>query len=243
MKKLFKLMVAAVTAWPLLVLGSGAAHLDHAKVNVNDKESLQRGAKYYVNYCIGCHGLSYLRYNRMGKDIGLTDDEVKANLMFTAEKVGEPMSTAMTKSQGVAWLGMPPPDLSVNARARGADWIYTYLRSFYLDESRPFGVNNRIFPGAAMPHVLWELQGTQKAVMHENESGVKAIEKLELVKPGKMSAEEFDKVALDITNFMVYAAEPAQLKRQQIGPWVLLYFVIFTIVAYLLKREYWKDVK
>jgi ubiquinol-cytochrome c reductase cytochrome c1 subunit len=237
-----KLIITLLFALPAAVMAAGGgAHLEHANVDLTDKASLQRGAKLFVNYCLSCHSAAYQRYNRMGKDIGLSDDQVKDNLMLAGEKVGDTMTIAMPKDGAKKWFGNPPPDLSVMARARGADYIYTYLKTFYIDEGRPFGVNNAVFPDVGMPHVLWELEGMKKAVTKtEGENTI--ITGYEMVKPGSMSTAEYDEAARDLTNFMVYMAEPVQLKRQQVGIWVLLFLAVFFVFAYALKKEYWKDI-
>ena len=239
MKKLIlAFLLAAVPA--ITIAAGGGVHLDDANIDVSDNASLQRGAKYFVNYCTGCHSLKFQRYNRLVQDLGLTADEVKGNLMFTTDNIGDTMTIAMDPKDAEKWFGVTPPDLSVTARARGVDWIYTYLRSFYADEKRPFGVNNTVFPDVGMPNVLWQLQGTQKAVVTEVDGH--QVTKLEMVKPGTLSAEEFDGVARDLTAFLSYVGEPAQLKRKSMGKWVLLFIGIFFIFAYLLKKEYWKDI-
>ena len=243
-----KLIVAfLLAAAPMLGLASGAGpHLDAADIDLGDQASLQRGAKYFANYCLSCHSAKFQRYNRMAKDLGLTEQEVTDNLMFTTDKIGDTMNIAMTEEQGTAWFGNPPPDLSVLIRARGEDYIYTYLRSFYLDDKRPFGVNNTVFPDVGMPHVLWELQGTQKAVykMEKDAAGheVEVFDRLEPVTPGLLSAEEYDQVARDLTAFLSYVGEPIQMERKRLGVWVLLFIAVFFVVAYLLKKEYWKDI-
>ena len=242
-----KLIITLLFALPAAVMAAGGgAHLENANVDLTDKASLQRGAKLFVNYCLSCHSAAYQRYNRMGKDIGLTDDQVQDNLLLAGEKVGETMTIAMPQEDAKSWFGNPPPDLSVMARARGADYIYTYLKTFYIDESRPFGVNNVVFPDVGMPHVLWELEGMKKAITKTeidadgNEHTV--ISGYEMVKAGSMDEVEYDQAARDLTNFMVYMAEPIKLKRQQIGIWVLLFLAVFFVVAYALKKEYWKDI-
>ncbi|MCP4287984.1 MAG: cytochrome c1 [Gammaproteobacteria bacterium] len=237
-----KLIVGFLLATiPLLGMASGGAHLDDADIDMGDQASLQRGAKYFVNYCLSCHSAKYQRYNRTAKDLGLSEDEVKENLMFTTEKIGETMDIAMDPQDANTWFGVIPPDLSVISRARGVDWLYTYLRSFYIDESRPFGVNNIVFPDVGMPHVMWKLQGTQKAVFKDHD-GQKVFEKFELVSPGTMSLEEFDVAMRDLTAFLSYVGEPIQMERKRIGVWVLLFIAVFFVLAYLLKKEYWKDV-
>jgi ubiquinol-cytochrome c reductase cytochrome c1 subunit len=238
-----KLIIAfLLAAVPALGLASGGdVHLDDANIDLSDQASLQRGAKYFVNYCLSCHSAKFQRYNRLAKDLGLTEEEVEENLMFTTDNIGETMTVAMDPADAKAWFGTAPPDLSVITRARGVDWIYTYLRGFYADESRPFGVNNVVFPDVGMPHVLWQLQGTQKAVFKEVD-GKQVVDKLEIVEPGTMSAEEFDGAMRDLTAFLSYVGEPVQMKRKQLGVWVLLFLAVFTVLAYLLKKEYWKDI-
>ncbi len=238
-----KLIVAfLLAAAPVLGLAAGGgAHLDKANIDLGDKASLQRGAKLFVNYCLSCHSAKYQRYNRMAKDLGMTEEEVKENLMFTTDKIGDTMQIAMAEEDAAAWFGTAPPDLSVITRARGVDWIYTYLRSFYLDESRPFGVNNVVFPDVGMPNVLWQLQGSQRAVFQDHD-GQKVFEKFELVDPGTMSPEQFDGAVRDLTAFLSYVGEPIQMERKRLGVWVLLFIAVFFVFAYMLKKEYWKDV-
>ncbi|HEB95586.1 MAG TPA: cytochrome c1 [Sedimenticola thiotaurini] len=239
MKKLIVAFLLAAT--PLLGLASGGVHLDDADIDLTDQASLQRGARLFVNYCLSCHSAKYQRFNRTARDLGLTDQEVKENLMFVADKIGDTMTIAMPPADAGEWFGTAPPDLSVIARARGSDWLYTYLRSFYLDDSRPFGVNNVVFKDVGMPNVLWKLQGLQKAVFTEHE-GQQVFEKFEQVSPGSMSPEEFDGAMRDLTAFLTYVGEPIQVERRAMGKWVLLFIAIFFVLAYLLKKEYWKDV-
>ncbi|MCU7842458.1 MAG: cytochrome c1 [Candidatus Thiodiazotropha sp. (ex Monitilora ramsayi)] len=245
MKKL--IVVILLAAAPMLGLAAGGgAHLDDADIDLGDQASLQRGAKFFMNYCLSCHSAKFQRYNRMAKDLGLTEEEVINNLMFTTDKIGDTMNIAMTADKATAWFGNPPPDLSVITRARGVDWIYTYLRSFYLDKERPFGVNNIVFPDVGMPHVLWELQGAQKAVFKtvKDSAGndTQQFDHFEPVTPGTLSPEEYDQVARDLTAFLSYIGEPIQMERRRLGVWVLLFIAVFFVLAYLLKKEYWKDV-
>lgn len=235
------LIAIFMTAATAMAMASDEVHLDKANVDLTDNASLQRGAKLFVNYCQGCHSLQFQRYQRMADDIGLTHDEVKQNLMFAGGKIGDHMTTALDAKTGEAWFGAPPPDLSVITRARGVDYIYTYLRSFYLDEKRPFGVNNIVFPDVGMPHIMADLQGVQKA-RFSGEGSHKVFEGFELAKPGKMSTEEFDGAMRDLTAFLTYVGEPIQVKRQALGIYVILFLLVFTVLAYLLKKEYWKDV-
>lgn len=241
-----KLMVGLLLALvPVLGLAVGAVYLDDADIDVSDQASLQSGAKLFVNYCLSCHSAKYQRYNRIAKDLGLTEDEVEANLMFTTDKIGDTMQIAMSPDHAEAWFGVVPPDLSLITRSRGVDWIYTYLRSFYVDASRPFGVNNRVFSDVSMPHVLWNLQGMQKAVYKEVD-GRQVIERLVPVDgpagQGSMSTEEFDGAMRDLTAFLSYVAEPIQLERKRLGVYVLIFLGLFFVLTLLLKREYWRDI-
>lgn len=251
-----KFMTVFFIAFSMMVssaaMAAGGAHLDQAPINLEDKESLIKGAKTFASYCLSCHSAEYMRYNRIGRDLGMSDSEVSAELINTRDakgektKVGELMTVAMNKDYAQQAFGTKIPGLTVIARARGADWLYTYLRTFYLDNSRPTGVNNIAFPDVGMPHVLWEQQGLQKANFKTeidaegNEN--KVFENMEIVKPGKMSQEEYDAYVADLVNFMVYMAEPVQLERKSLGIKVIIFLFIFAIIAYLLKKEYWKDV-
>lgn len=242
-----KLIIAFVfAALPALGMAAGGgAHLEKANIDLHDNASLQRGAKLFVNYCLSCHSAAYQRYNRMGQDIGLSNEQVKS-MMLAGEKVGETMTIAMSTGDAKKWFGNPPPDLSVIARARGVDWLYTYFKTFYIDETRPFGVNNAVFADVGMPHVLWELEGMKKAIKktetdHDGNDHT-VIVGYEMVTPGSMSESEYDEAARDLTNFLAYTGEPIQLKRQQLGIYVLIFLFFFFIVAYMLKKEYWKDI-
>lgn len=218
---------------PALAFANVEVHLDKAPVDPSNQASLQRGARTFINNCLNCHSANYMRYNRL-QDIGLTEKQIKENLLFTAEKVGDPMTSAMSKKDAKKWFGVAPPDLSVEVRARGADWVYTYMRSFYRDESRPSGWNNLVFDKVAMPHVLYELQGEQ-ALDHETHT-------LTLTKPGKLSVEEYDALVGDLTNFMAYMAEPAKQQRNRLGWFVLLFLGVLLVLTYKLKKAYWKDI-
>ena len=233
--------IALLASAPVLAASGG--NLQHAGNDLSDKASLQRGAALYMNYCSGCHSLKYLRYSRLGEDLGLTEEQVMANLNFTGAKYGEQVHVALAPAEGDRFFGKMPPDLSLISRVRGSDWIYTYLKSFYLDESRPLGWNNQLFPNVSMPNPLWELQGLQHAEYGEpDEAGERHPERLVVTSPGKVSTQEFDQAVRDITNFLEYAGEPAALKRQAIGIWVILFLVVLSFLAYLLKQEYWRDV-
>ncbi len=253
MKKFIASVMFALSASVLVsgvaVANEGGVPLEKANINVHDQASLQVGAKYFANYCMGCHSLGFSRYNRVAKDLGLTDAQVAKNLIFTRTageptKAGELMKNAISQKDSAEWFGAPPPDLSLEGRLRGPDWIYTYLKSFYLDPSRPMGVNNVVFHNVGMPHVLWELQGFQEQECTKEGEGENAPEhcELKMVKPGKMSPAEYDKVARDITAFLTYVGEPAQLNRKSYGVFTLLFLGLFAILAYFLKKEYWKDV-
>ncbi len=244
-----KTIAALVLGWlPLVTLaaGGGGVALQKANIDPTDQASLQRGAKLFVNYCLSCHSAAFQRYNRMGKDLGLTDQEVKENLMFAADKVGETMDVAMSKTDAEVWFGTAVPDLSLVARSHGVDWLFSYLLSFYEDPARPLGVNNRVFPDVGMPHVLWELQGMQRPVYeeHVDHDGHKAQKFVgfETVREGSMSEKEYKQAVRDLVNFLAYVGEPAKLQRQSLGVWVLLFLVVFSVVSYALKKEYWKDV-
>lgn len=230
----------------LLSFGAWAAeggHLEQSGTDLDDRASLQRGAQLYMNYCSGCHSLKYLRYSRMAEDLGLSEDEVMANLNFTGAKIGEQVLVAMPAAGAEKWFGKMPPDLSLISRVRGSDWVYTYLKSFYLDESRPLGWNNKLFPNASMPNPLWQLQGLQHAEFGKADAaGERPVEALKIAQPGSQSAEEFARTARDITAFLEYAGEPAAIKRQGIGVWVVLFLAFLTFLMWLLNREYWRDV-
>jgi ubiquinol-cytochrome c reductase cytochrome c1 subunit len=245
MKKIITTLL--MTLVPALGFAAGGGvHLDKADVDLTNQASLQNGARLFVNYCLSCHSAAYMRYNRMGQDLGLTDEQVKNNLMFAADKIGETMTVAMPENEAKKWFGTKIPDLTVVARARGADWLYTYLRTFYLDASRPWGVNNSTFKDVGMPHVLWELEGLKQPVFetYKDHDGneAKRIVGYEIVKPGSMSAAEYDNAVRDLVNFMVYMGEPAKLSRYNIGVWVLLFLVLLFVVSYAMKKEFWKDV-
>lgn len=239
MKRL-KNFLFLLAAAPVLAFASTTVHLDKAPVNVADQDSLQRGARMFVNYCLNCHSAGSMRYSRL-QDLGLTEDQIKDNLMFAAEKPGETMRVGMSKSDGKTWFGATPPDLSVIARSRGADWLYTYLRGFYRDETRATGWNNTVFDKVGMPHVLWNLQGEMVPVM-KKVGEHEAIERLELVKPGSVTLAEYDAMVGDLVNYLVWMGEPAQLQRKQLGLIVLAFLAVFFVVAYYLKKEFWKDI-
>jgi len=255
MKKIIVAFLMSMAPVMVLAAGGGMKN-DKVDINLDNKASLQNGAKLFVNYCLSCHSAKAMRYNRLGRDLGLTDKQLLDNLIFTADfskkadgetnKVGSLMDVAMRTEDAKKWFGTKIPDLSVVARARGADWLYTYLRTFYIDTSRPFGMNNQRFPSVGMPHVLWELEGLKKPVYesHKGHDGKdkQVIVGYETVVPGKMSKVEYDNAMTDLVNFMVYMGEPALLERKTIGIWVMLFLVIFFFVAYGMKKEFWKDI-
>ncbi|MGF1643564.1 MAG: cytochrome c1 [Thiotrichales bacterium] len=246
------LSILLVLVLPLTGFAAGpSVPLDRADIDLGNQASLQRGLKNFVNYCMGCHSAAYSRFNRVGRDLGIDDEQMAKNLIFTTDEVGEQkkvgdlMKVVMTKRYAKEAFGIEPPDLSLVARSRGADWLYTYLRTFYLDDSRPMGVNNLVFPGVGMPHVMWELQGWQvKQVEAVDDGRGHKHEKVSLVlaTPGTMTPSEFDGAMRDLTNFLVYLAEPYKLQRQQWGVIVMLFLAGFAVLAYFLKKEYWKDV-
>lgn len=221
------------------VLGSSAGQLESAAVNFRDTAAAQRGAKWFVNYCFSCHSASYMRYNRLAEDLGLDEAVVLRDLAFADVNIGDTMDIAMRPKDAENWLGKTPPDLSVVSRSRGNDWLFTYMKSFYRDESG--GWNNLVMSNASMPHVFWQLQGIQEPVWSIHE-GVRFIEHLELTSPGLQSPQEYDRTVRDLVTFLDYLGEPSKLKRKNIGIWVMLFLVLFTLVAYALKVEFWRDV-
>lgn len=235
-----RLMTIGLLLVPALALGASSAALQDSQVNLNDKASMQRGAALFMNYCSGCHSLGFQRYSRMAEDLGLDEEQVVANLIFTDAKFGEQIKTAMTADDAEKWFGAVPPDLSLVARnkAGGPDWTYTFLKSFYVDPARPSGWNNTVMAGSSMPHVLWEMQGLQHPVLDADGH----VERLELVSPGDQSPAEYDRTVRDIANFLNYVGEPSALKRRALGVWVILFLAVFSLLTWLLKGEYWKDV-
>jgi len=237
MKKI--LFFASLLASTMAFANSGI-QMDKAPINLSDKQSLQRGAKTYVNYCVSCHSAQAMRYSRL-TDTGLTEQQIKDNLILTGAKVGDPMVSGMNQKDAKVWFGVPPPDLSVISRARGADWLYAFLRGFYRDETRPSGWNNTMFDKVSMPHVLGQLQGEQ--YLNAGGQGASATaQTLKLTKPGAMTPAEYNAVAADLVNYLVYMGEPAKLQRTPLAYFVLAFLALFLVVAIALKKEYWKDV-
>lgn len=251
---LLKKLIAALTLVPALVFAEGGYVLDKAPERTKSIAALQNGAKLFVNYCLNCHSASSMRYNRL-RDIGLTEDQIKTNLLFASDKVGDLMKVTMAPKDAKEWFGAAPPDLSVISRAKsselgsGPDYIYTYLRTYYKDETRPTGWNNLVYPNVAMPHVFWDLQGVRTAKFvnekdpHDASKTVHRFEKFETVKPGKLTQLEYDTAVADLVGFMEWMAEPAAAKRKQLGVWVLLFLGVFSFLAWMLGKTYWKAVK
>ena len=253
---LARMLAGALVCIPLAAAAAEGVKLDRlpADVSPNDPVSLQRGAQVFVNYCMGCHGAAYMRYNRL-QDLGLTESQIRDNLIFNGAKIGELMKIAMDPNQSREWFGAAPPDLSVIARSRsssagsGADWLYSYLRGFYRDPARPSGWNNTVYPNVAMPHVLWQLQGEQalKTEVRTIPLGTKGDvikfeeQKLVIEKAGTMKAADYDRLVADLVNFLAYVGEPARQWRIDLGIWVLVILGVFVALSYLIKKEYWKD--
>jgi ubiquinol-cytochrome c reductase cytochrome c1 subunit len=253
--KLLKKLIAALVLLPVFAMASeGGYPLDPAPDRTNNLVALQHGAKLFVNYCLNCHSAASMRYNRL-RDLGLSEEQIKNNLLFTSDKVGDLMKVAMSEKDAKAWFGVAPPDLSVIARAKaseagsGPDWLYTSLRTFYQDESRPTGWNNMVFPNVGMPHVLWELQGVRTAKFvdekdpHEPGKTEHKFEGFEQVKPGKLSNLEYDNTVADLVAYLQWMSEPAQNARKRLGVWVLLFLGLFLVLAWRLNASYWKDIK
>ncbi|AHE99290.1 cytochrome c1 [Thioalkalivibrio paradoxus] len=238
------LALAALALGPASLQAAGpSVPLDRVKVDVANQASLQRGAQLFFNYCVGCHSAQYMRYSRVGDDLGLTENQLIQSMIFATDEEGELVApgslitNAMSAAYGEEAFGIAPPDLTLVARVRGEDWLYSFLRSFYVDESRPLGVNNAVFENVAMPHPLWELQGWQEKQVNRD-----GQVRLQVAEAGMMTGPEYDRAIRDLVTFLSYLAEPMQLERQRIGMYVMLFLVVFLGLAYLLKKEYWKDV-
>lgn len=252
---LLKKLLATIALVPAMALAAeGGFPLDRAPDRSSDLSALQNGARLFVNYCLNCHSASLVRYNSLRK-IGLSDDQIRENLLFTSDKVGDLMTVSMADKDAKAWFGGVPPDLSVIVRAKasgegsGADYVYTYLRTYYKDDARPTGWNNLVYPGVGMPHVLWELQGMRKAKFvdqqdpHEPGKTVQSFDGFEQITPGKLSAQQYDAEIADLVGFMEWMAEPVRSKREQIGVWVLLFLGLLVFLTWRLNASYWKEVK
>jgi ubiquinol-cytochrome c reductase cytochrome c1 subunit len=245
MKKQLIAVFLAIVPVCVFAAGGQGVRLDQANIDPTNVQSLQRGAGLFVNYCLSCHSANLMRYEHMGNDLGIDEKMVSENLIFTGGKVGDLMTVASAPADSMVWFGIVPPDLTVIARARGVDWLYTYLRSFYRDDSRHIGTNNLVFPDVGMPNVLWELQGVQEPVITtiKGHDGTEVKEVgLELVEPGMLTPTEFDRAVRDLVNFLDYMGEPAKHERRALGTKVILFLLMFLVLAYLLKREFWKDI-
>lgn len=253
--KLLKKIMAALALIPAFAMANEATFpLDRAPDRSNELASLQHGARLFVNYCLNCHSASSMRYNRL-QEIGLSDEQIKNNLLFTSNKVGDLMKVTMTAKDGKEWFGTAPPDLSVIARAKasddgsGADWIYTYLRTYYKDDTRPTGWNNLVYKNVAMPHVLWELQGVRTAKFveeadpHEKGKTVHKFAGFQQVKPGKLSSSEYDVAVADLVSYINWMSEPVEHSRKRLGVWVVMFLALFSCLAWRLNASYWKEVK
>jgi ubiquinol-cytochrome c reductase cytochrome c1 subunit len=216
------------------IFASEEVYLEKAPIDLSDQPSLQKGARTFINYCLNCHSAKYMRYNKL-LDIGLSKKDIKENLLFTGKKIGDPMEISMPVKESKKWFGATPPDLSVIARSRGSDWIYSYMKGFYRDSSREIGWNNLVYTNSAMPHILWELQGEQGL---DKNTG-----KLSLIKAGKLNQKEYDSVITDLTNFITYMSEPGQLKRKKMGFYVVGFLLLLLVLTVKLKKEFWKDIK
>ena len=240
-------LLAIIVCVPPAFAASGGAELEPAGNDVGNIASLQRGARNFVNYCAGCHSAQYVRYNSIAKDLGLTEDQVIENLMFNAEKTFETIEASMPLDAATRWFGQPPPDMSLMARAKGTDYIFNFLKGFYVDSESPTGVDNLHLPGTSMPHVLWELQGYQRAVFDEPDQGAEAgagpvFSHFESVSSGAISPEDYDAFVRDTVNFLEYISEPVRGTRRVLGVWVLMFLTVFWIIANMLKNQIWKDV-
>lgn len=229
-----KKLLVIIALLPMIAFANTAAVTESAPIDPSDQASLQRGARTFINSCLNCHSANYMRYNRL-VDIGLTEKEIKENLLFAGDKVGDPMRIAMDPQDAKKWFGVTPPDLSVEVRARGIDWLYAYMRGFYKDETTPSGWNNIVFDKVAMPHVFYQQQGEQ-ILNHETHE-------LELVKPGRLNPAEYDAFVADLTNYMAFMAEPAKQQRKSLGIWVLLFLGVLLVLTKKIKAAYWKDIK
>lgn len=240
-KRLF-LTASVALLIPCFAHSATTVSVDKAPINIDDKESLKRGAKSFVEYCLTCHGAEFMRYNRH-RDLGMGESEILDQLIHTGQKVGELMESSMRKKEAETWFGVTPPDLSVIARSRGADWLYSYLRAFYRDASTVSGWNNLVFDKVAMPHVLHELQGQQVlSVNNQKAKDTSVISQLEVAVPGVMTESEFNEFVADLVNYMVYLGEPHAAHRKELGGWVILFLFVLLGLAYLLKKEYWRDI-
>lgn len=239
MKRLITLFLLVIM--PFCSYASEGVELQEANIDLSDSESLERGAKYFVENCLGCHAAKHIRYQRMALDFGVDEKQLLKDIAPPGVGIYEQLHSAMNAHDAEKWFGVQPPDLSLIGRSRGADWLYSYLKGFYVDKTKPLGVNNTVFKDVGMPNVFWQLQGQQKPVFHLVD-GQQQIEKLVISEPGKLTEQEFDLMVNDLVNFLVYVGEPVQLERQRLGKYVLFFLLIFSVVAYKLKKEYWQDI-
>lgn len=231
----------------LLIFSRGVAAeenaaLQQANFDPEDRSSILHGAKYFVTYCLGCHSIKHIRYQRIAQDFGIDEKKVLSEIAPLGSNIYEQMHTAMNAHDSEKWFGTQPPDLSLISRSRSADWLYSYLKSFYTDTSKPLGTNNLIFKDVGMPNVFWQLQGEQKPIFNTADNGQQEIEQLSLEAPGTLTEQEFDTMINDLVNFLVYVGEPVKLERERIGKYVLFFLGMFLLIAYMLKKEYWKDI-
>jgi len=236
-----KIIYTLLLLLPLSSFAAGGVKLQPVDIDLEDFAAIQKGAKHYVTYCLGCHSAKYMRYKRIAMDLEIDEDIVLAEIAPEGANIYDPMLTAMNEKDSKKWFGTNPPDLSLIARVRGPKWLYTYLKGFYTDKSKPFGSNNTVFKDVGMPNMLWKLQGEQSAVM-EKSHGDDVISYLKQETEGTMSRQQFDQFLTELVNFLVYVGEPVQLERQRLGKYVLLFLLMFGVIAYLLKKEYWKDI-
>jgi ubiquinol-cytochrome c reductase cytochrome c1 subunit len=239
MKRLITLFLMATLSF--CSYASEDMALQEADIDLSDSESLQRGAKHYVDNCLSCHSLKHIRYQRMALDFEIDDKKVLKDIAIEGATIYDQLHSAMNSHDAEKWFGVQPPDLSLIGRSRGADWLYSYLKGFYVDKTKPLGINNTVFKDVGMPNVFWQLQGQQKPVFHLVD-GQQQIEKLVITEPGKLSEQEFDLMVNDLVNFLVYVGEPVQMERHRLGKYVLFFLLIFSVIAYKLKKEYWKDI-
>lgn len=252
MRNFIKILL--ISPWLLLssVMAAGGEETfpnDHFNADMSQSEAIQRGAKYYVNYCLGCHSLEFQRYNRIGMDTGLDEEVIKKNLIFTGAAIAQTMESAIPAEASVEWFGKAPPDLSLISRAKGKDYVYNYLRAFHKDDSKTMGTNNTVFPDVGMPHVLVNLEGIKEAKYEEHchEVAGEQVCNQHIVgftEPvgGTLDKQGYESVVRDLSQFLYYVSDPSEIKRHAIGPWVLAFLVLFTLMMYILKREYWRDV-
>lgn len=243
------LLLTGLAASGNVALAAGGSELLSVDINVKDTAALQRGVRVFNDYCLGCHGADYMRYKRIADDLGFEEDQVEAKLLPPGREMADALKSAITAEDAQQLFGAVPPNLSLSARSRGADWLYSYMLTFYPDATTKSGWNNLVFPNAAMPHAMWELQGIQLQVDEHAAADIEAAQGhaditdgLELVTAGQQSPEDYRETVKDLVTFMVYLSEPAQLKRAAIGPWAILFLVLFSVIAYMLKKEYWRDV-